>query len=114
MALEPMELEFVAPRVEYCCPMHPEVIQSEPGSCPKCGMALEARTAAAVETPNPELEDMERRFKVGVALTVPLLILAMTHMIPGESCFRDFRAHTELGPVVDGDTCGRMVRVAFL
>ena len=83
MALEPMELEFVAPRVEYCCPMHPEVIQSEPCSCPKCGMALEARTAAAVETPNPELEDMERRFKVGVALTVPLLILAMTHMIPG-------------------------------
>ncbi len=83
MALEPMELDFVAPRIAYTCPMHPEVLQSEPGTCPKCGMALEARTATAVEQPNPELEDMERRFKVGLALTAPLLILAMTHMVPG-------------------------------
>ena len=82
MALEPLELEFAPPRVEYTCPMHPEVIQAVPGACPKCGMALEARTVS-LEEPNPELEDMERRFKFGLALTVPLLFLAMTHMIGG-------------------------------
>ena len=67
----------------YTCPMDPEVRQHGPGPCPKCGMALEARIAATAHAPNPELEDMQRRFKVGVALSVPLLILAMTHMIPG-------------------------------
>src|SRR5216683_2340382 len=45
---------------EYVCPMHPEVVRSEPGSCPICGMALEPRTAPAVEQRNPELEDMTR------------------------------------------------------
>ena len=82
MALDPIELEIDAPRIDYTCPMHPEVTGSEPGFCPKCGMALEAQTATTLDPPNPELEDMERRFKVGLALTVPLLILAMTHMIP--------------------------------
>ena len=83
MALEPLEIDFKGPPVEYTCPMHPEVVQAEPGICPKCGMALEARTLAPEEEPNPELEDMTRRFKVGLVLTVPLLLLAMTHMIPG-------------------------------
>jgi Cu+-exporting ATPase len=69
--------------VEYFCPMHPEVISDHPGSCPKCGMALEPRTLTLEEGPNPELVDMSRRFWVGLVLTVPLLLLAMAPMLPG-------------------------------
>jgi Cu+-exporting ATPase len=61
-------------RVEYVCPMDPEVVSDRPGSCPKCGMALEPRTAVE-EGPNPELVDMSRRFWVGLALGVPLVAL---------------------------------------
>jgi len=60
----------------YFCPMHPEVISDAPGACPKCGMALEARTVA-VDEANPELDDMSRRFKVSTLLAVPVFILAM-------------------------------------
>jgi Cu+-exporting ATPase len=67
----------------YVCPMHPEVQQVGPGTCPKCGMALEPRTATSDEEVNPELVDMNRRFWIGVALTVPLFVLAMSEMIPG-------------------------------
>jgi Cu+-exporting ATPase len=67
----------------YTCPMHPEVVSDRPGSCPKCGMALEPRTATLDEGPNPELVDMSRRFWVCVALTAPLLVMAMAEMIPG-------------------------------
>ncbi|HZY88449.1 MAG TPA: heavy metal-binding domain-containing protein, partial [Gemmataceae bacterium] len=66
-------------RVEYVCPMDPEVVSDRPGSCPKCGMALEPRTALAEEGPNPELADMSRRLWVGVALGVPLVVLDMLH-----------------------------------
>jgi Cu+-exporting ATPase len=66
--------------VEYVCPMHPEVVSDRPGSCPKCGMALEPRVAVADEGPNPELVDMRRRFWVGVVLGVPLLVLHMSHL----------------------------------
>jgi Cu+-exporting ATPase len=61
----------------YTCPMHPEVVQNEPGACPKCGMALEPMTVAAEEEEDPELKDMTRRFWVGAALAAPVLILAM-------------------------------------
>lgn len=62
----------------YVCPMHPEVRQTHPGSCPICGMALELESAAmAVDGPNPELVDFTRRFWVGAILTIPLLILTM-------------------------------------
>jgi Cu+-exporting ATPase len=81
MALEPSHP--VAPRVEYTCPMHPEVVQDGPGSCPKCGMALEPRTVTADAGPNAELADMSRRFRVGMALSVPLLVVAMGDMLPG-------------------------------
>jgi Cu+-exporting ATPase len=65
----------------YTCPMHPEVRQKGPGSCPKCGMALEPETVTADEGPNEELADMTRRFRVGLALTIPLVLLAMGEML---------------------------------
>jgi len=83
MALEPRQVAAPATRTEYTCPMHPEVAQAEPGTCPICGMALEPRTVTLEEEENPELVDMTRRFWVGVALTVPILLLAMSDMIPG-------------------------------
>jgi Cu+-exporting ATPase len=64
-------------RVEYTCPMHPEVVRDRPGSCPLCGMALEPRTAAPDEGPSPEYLDMRRRLFVGALLTVPLIALDM-------------------------------------
>ena len=70
------------PGAKYTCPMHPEVVEDQPGSCPKCGMALEPMTPqAGAEEDDPELKDMTRRFWVGAALTVPVLILAMGPMI---------------------------------
>ncbi len=81
MALEPESPSLVSERVEYTCPMHPEIVRDAPGSCPKCGMALEPRTVAAVEE-NPELIDMTRRLWVSAALSAPLLVIAMTSMLP--------------------------------
>jgi Cu+-exporting ATPase len=70
---------------DYTCPMHPEIVRPGPGSCPICGMALEPRTVTAAEDEvNPELVDMTRRFGVATALTVPVLILAMSEFLPGE------------------------------
>jgi Cu+-exporting ATPase len=69
--------------VEWVCPMDPEVLETRPGPCPVCGMALEPRTATLADEANPELEDMTRRFRVSLALTVPLLLLAMGAMVPG-------------------------------
>src|SRR5215472_9597078 len=61
----------------WTCPMHPQIVRKEPGNCPICGMALEPMTPAASETENPELRAMTRRFWVGVALSLPLLAIAM-------------------------------------
>jgi Cu+-exporting ATPase len=61
----------------YTCPMHPEIRQVGPGSCPICGMALEPETPAAETRPNPELVDMTRRLWVAVALTIPVAALDM-------------------------------------
>ena len=63
--------------------MHPEIVRPGPGNCPICGMALEPRTVTAQEEDNPELRDMTRRFWISVALTAPLLVIAMGHMLPG-------------------------------
>lgn len=68
---------------EYVCPMHPEIIRTEPGSCPLCGMALEPRVSTASTEENPELKSMRRRFWISVVLTVPVLIAAMGVDIPG-------------------------------
>ncbi|SFA86887.1 Cu+-exporting ATPase [Nocardioides alpinus] len=62
---------------EYTCPMHPEIRQPGPGSCPICGMALEPVLVTANTGPNAELLDMTRRFWVGVVLSIPVLILGM-------------------------------------
>jgi Cu+-exporting ATPase len=70
-------------RVEYTCPMHPEIVRDEPGSCPKCGMALEPRTVTTGEEENPELVTMRRRLWVCAALTVPLVVIAMGRHLPG-------------------------------
>ncbi len=68
----------------YTCPMHAEVVRDEPGECPKCGMALEPRSASVEEEENPELTSITRRFRIGLALTVPVFVLAMGEMIPGK------------------------------
>jgi Cu+-exporting ATPase len=64
--------------VRYTCPMHPEVVQQGPGACPLCGMALEPLEAVPEEGDNPELRDMTRRFVIAAALSVPVVLLAMT------------------------------------
>jgi Cu+-exporting ATPase len=76
---------FLAPKVQppatpgsvYTCPMHPEIRQTGPGSCPICGMALEPITVTAEPGANPELVDMTRRLWIGAALTVPVVALDM-------------------------------------
>jgi len=75
-------------RIEYVCPMHPEIIRTEPGTCPICGMALEPRTAVIEDEPNAELVDMTRRFWVSLSLTVPVFLLAMSEMLPGNPVAR--------------------------
>src|ERR1700678_3284954 len=84
MALESSVPVQPASRIEYTCPMHPEIIRPVPGSCPICGMALEPRDAVVGQEENPELVSMTRRFWTSVALTVPILALAMSDVIPGQ------------------------------
>ncbi|MBL8893670.1 MAG: heavy metal translocating P-type ATPase [Rhizobiales bacterium] len=65
------------PGTIYTCPMHPQIRQVGPGSCPICGMALEPELVTAESAPNPELADMQRRFWIGLVLTVPVFVLEM-------------------------------------
>ncbi len=67
----------------YTCPMHPEIEQIGPGSCPKCGMALEPKTVSLDDEPDPELKDMWRRFLFAALLGLPVLVIAMGDMLPG-------------------------------
>ncbi|MEO6380736.1 MAG: heavy metal translocating P-type ATPase, partial [Nitrobacter sp.] len=69
--------------VVYTCPMHPEIRQDGPGSCPICGMALEPLATPAEAEPNRELADMTWRFWIGLVLTLPVFILEMGSHIPG-------------------------------
>ena len=84
MALEPAAPPSPLTKTEYVCPMHPEIVRDEPGSCPICGMALEPRTVTLEDAPNPELLDMTRRFWFSAALSLPLFIVAMSDMLPGQ------------------------------
>ena len=71
------------PGAIYTCPMHPQIRQVGPGSCPICGMALEPVEVSAEAQPNHELADMSRRFWIGLVLTLPVLVLEMGSHIPG-------------------------------
>lgn len=75
--------------ITYICPMHPEVIQKGPGTCPICGMALEPETMTGDEGENPELTDFRRRFWVGLILTIPVFILEMGSHLLGFHEFMD-------------------------
>ena len=92
-------------RPTYTCPMHPQVRQDRPGSCPFCGMALEPATISAAAPANDELADMQRRLVVAAALTVPVIVLAMgghtasldRHIPPNAAAWLEFAFAT---PVV--------------
>ena len=72
------------PGQKYTCPMHPEIIRDAPGSCPICGMALEPLVVSLNEEENTELRDMTRRFWIAVALSIPVFLLGMSDLIPGQ------------------------------
>ncbi|MBA2378478.1 MAG: heavy metal translocating P-type ATPase [Blastocatellia bacterium] len=80
--LHPTAVEDLPQDVEYTCPMHPEIVQIGPGSCPICGMALEPKQINLDDRPDPEYIDMKRRFWISAALTLPVFILAMGEMFP--------------------------------
>lgn len=69
----------------YTCPMHPEVRQVGPGSCPKCGMALEPLEVSLEEGDSAELVDMRKRLRVSLPLTIPLFVISMLDMFPDYS-----------------------------
>jgi Cu+-exporting ATPase len=87
---EKQAAETVPEGTIYTCPMHPQIRQVGPGSCPICGMALEPLTVTTDSGPNPELADMTRRFWIGLALALPVVALEMgghltnLHMILGQ------------------------------
>ena len=95
--LAPPAERAVAPPADagavYTCPMDPEISQPGPGACPKCGMALEPRTVTLEEEKNPGLALMARRFWISLALTAPVLLLAMSVMLPGRALEHAVPAH---------------------
>ncbi len=66
--------------IEFTCPMHPEIVQIGPGTCPICGMALEPKEISLDDTPDHEFIDMKRRFWISAVLTLPVFVLAMGEM----------------------------------
>jgi len=76
------KLDAISQGVEYTCPMHPDIVQIGPGSCPICGMALEPKVLTLDDAPDPEFVDMKRRFWISAALTIPVFVLAMAEMLP--------------------------------
>jgi len=81
MALEPVEMTAPATHTQYTCPMHPQIVRDEPGNCPICGMTLEPMTVTVNEA-NPELDSMTRRFWIGAALTLPLIAIMVSDLLP--------------------------------
>jgi len=70
-------------KVQWTCPMHPEIVTDRPGSCPICGMALEPLTVSLEDEENPELRDMRRRFWISLTLTAPLIAFMIADFLPG-------------------------------
>jgi P-type Cu+ transporter len=84
MALERNPAWQPSAKTIYTCPMHPQIEQDKPGNCPICGMALEPKSITAEpEEESAEARDMARRFWIGAVLSMPVLVLAMAHLIPG-------------------------------
>jgi Cu+-exporting ATPase len=82
MALE--QVPVLPGQTLYTCPMHPEIVEETPGDCPKCGMPLEPMTpVSGDEHAEEEIRSLSRKFWIALILTVPVLILAMSSMIPG-------------------------------
>ena len=82
MALE-RNVAFPPNKLIYTCPMHPKIEQDQPGNCPICGMTLELKNVVGADAEeNVELRDMTRRFWIGAALSLPVLLLAMGHLLP--------------------------------
>jgi Cu+-exporting ATPase len=81
MALEPLEIAAPDTPTQYTCPMHPQIMRDRPGNCPICGMTLEPKIVAAGED-NPELDRMMRRLWVSIGLTVPLLAVMISDLLP--------------------------------
>jgi Cu+-exporting ATPase len=81
----------------YSCPMHPEVEQLGPGSCPKCGMALESMLITLFEEENPEYAYMWKRFLFSEILSIPLVIIAMREMLPGGQLISNLASARTLG-----------------
>ncbi len=84
MALEPVAPIQQVSKTEYVCPMHPQIVRPAPGNCPICGMTLEPRVVSAGDEDSPELADMTRRFWISVALSLPLILIEMADMVPGQ------------------------------
>jgi P-type Cu+ transporter len=87
----------IQPGAKYTCPMHPEVVREEPGSCPICGMALEPMAITQFEPENVELKDMTRRLVAGASLATPLFVIAMLHVMSPWALWAQFLLAT---PVV--------------
>lgn len=94
--------ENVPEGTPYTCPMHPEIVQDGPGSCPICGMALEPMMVSLDDAPNPEYIDFRRRFIIGLLLAIPVVFLEMGEFIP----FIDL--HDLIAPRISG-----LVQFAF-
>ncbi|MDX6460132.1 MAG: P-type Cu+ transporter [Acidobacteriaceae bacterium] len=82
MALDPTQPTAPRENIEYTCPMHPQIVRDGPGTCPICGMALEPRAVTA-NAANPELVSMTRRLWIGAVLTLPLLAVMVSDVLPG-------------------------------
>ncbi len=79
---QPHLAEEVPEGTPFTCPMHPEIVQDGPGSCPICGMALEPMTVSLDDGPNAEYIDMKRRFVIGLLLAIPVVLIEMSMFIP--------------------------------
>jgi Cu+-exporting ATPase len=84
MALERNPIFREPKKIIYTCPMHPEIEQNHPGNCPICGMTLEPKTVGVGdEEEQKEIRSLSRKFWIALVLTIPVLIIAMGHAIPG-------------------------------